>query len=235
VKDLDDIILDELQRIAEATTFDPNMTKRPDYPIFVGESAVHDDALCWYYVPDNHTTAVACLYEEDAEFIMAFNPKTAVVLLDEIRRLREQNDALIAENTQLQAHIDSLQQPTKKTIFNAMLSRGVVYVQLDARTPNTEVPWEHAGNFALVLRIGHGLTPPITDLQLGDAFLYATLMFNGVPSYCKIPWEAIYAMSVAGEGKTAVWEHDVPKEAMSGETAAAPEEPKKPNHLKLVD
>jgi stringent starvation protein B len=98
-----------------------------------------------------------------------------------------------------------------------------------------------------VLRLGHGLTPPIVDLHVDGWGIRATLTFGGVPHKCLIPWEALYAV-VTEDGRGLVWPESTPPEAArdfagkslgdGGEEDEEPPEPDKPKggkgHLRLV-
>jgi stringent starvation protein B len=132
--------------------------------------------------------------------------------------------------------------PEKRSVVEAMLKDGPVLLHLDARRAGVRVPADLAVDPALVLRIGHNLTPPIPDLALDDEGVQATLTFRGVPHACTVPWAALFAVTnEAGQGL--VYDKDVPREVaarMKGEDdeSEAPDEPEpsppRGRHLKLV-
>lgn len=111
-KELDEDAFAELRRIAENTTFDPDTAKKPDLPAMVTTTGDWADLHAWYYVPDRHVesgTMVACAAEEDAEFIMTFNPKFALSLIDQLEDSHREVDELRAENTKLRAQLERLE------------------------------------------------------------------------------------------------------------------------------
>jgi len=135
--------------------------------------------------------------------------------------------------------------PEKRSVVDAMLKDGPVLLHLDARRAGVKVPPDLAGDPALVLRIGHNLTPAIPDLTLDEDGVRATLTFRGVPHACVVPWTALFAVTnEAGQGL--VYDKDVPPEVaarMKGEDEEqgpdepppAPEpSPPRGRHLKLV-
>lgn len=134
--------------------------------------------------------------------------------------------------------------PEKRSVVDAMLKDGPVLLHLDARRPGVTVPSSLAQDPALVLRVGHNLTPAIPDLTLDDDGVKATLTFRGVPHACVVPWSALFAVTnEAGQGL--VYDKDVPPEVaarMKGEDEgdedeppSAPEPaPPRGRHLKLV-
>ena len=101
----------------------------------------------------------------------------------------------------------------------------------------------------LVLRFGHGLTPPIPDLTVDEHGISATLTFGGSPFRCVLPWAAVYAAVADGEQRGMVWPDDIPEDlllgSVPGEGATTPASAsgsspegartKRPSHLKLVD
>ena len=132
--------------------------------------------------------------------------------------------------------------PEKRSVVDAMLKDGPVLLHLDARRAGVRVPPDLAHDPALVLRIGHNLTPAIPDLTLDENGVRATLTFRGVPHACVVPWIALFAVTnEAGQGL--VYDKDVPPEVaarMKGEDEGeGPDEPEPPKpkgrHLKLVE
>ncbi|MBI5482736.1 MAG: hypothetical protein HY906_28030 [Deltaproteobacteria bacterium] len=135
--------------------------------------------------------------------------------------------------------------PEKRSVVDAMLKDGPVLLHLDARRAGVKVPPDLAQDPALVLRIGHHLTPPIPDLTVDDDGVRATLTFRGVPHGCVVPFSALFAVTnEAGQGL--VYDQDVPPEVAarmkgedeeqgSDEPPTAPEpSPTRGRHLKLV-
>ena len=149
------------------------------------------------------------------------------------------------------ARATSPEMPAKRNTMEKLLRDGPVLVHLDPRRPGVDVPAHHRGEARLVLRFGHGLTPPIVDMVIEEQQLAGTLTFRGVPHRCLIPWSAVFAI-VGEDGRGLVWGEDVPAEIAQeytrdpkATTAAKPPEKDKPpepdgprpgkrGHLKLV-
>lgn len=136
--------------------------------------------------------------------------------------------------------------PDKRTVIDELLGKGPVLIHLDARRTDVAVPERFRGEAKLVLRFGHGLTPPIPDLTVDDHGISASLTFSGAPFRCVLPWAAIYAAVADGEQRGMVWPDDIPEDLLTGTpTEAAPPPPpsatgdgarsKRPSHLKLVE
>lgn len=140
--------------------------------------------------------------------------------------------------------------PDKRTVIDDLLGRGPVLVHLDARRTDVAVPERFRSEAKLVLRFGHGLTPPIPDLTIDEHGMSATLTFGGAPFRCVLPWPAIYAAVADGEQRGMVWPDDIPEDLLMGTTEPTsssasseltPPPPgdgarsKRPSHLKLVD
>ena len=64
----------------------------------------------------------------------------------------------------------------------------------------------------LILRLGRKLTPPITDLIIGEEVASCTLTFRGAAVWCALPWASIFAI-VGDDGRGIVWPEDVPAES----------------------
>jgi stringent starvation protein B len=140
--------------------------------------------------------------------------------------------------------------PDKRLVIDELLGKGPVLIHLDARRSDVAVPERFRGEAKLVLRFGHGLTPPIPDLTVDAHGVSATLTFGGSPFRCVLPWAAIYAAVADGEQRGMVWPDDIPEDLLMGAPAEpAPSSPatpppatsadggrsKRPSHLKLVD
>jgi stringent starvation protein B len=100
---------------------------------------------------------------------------------------------------------------SKPAVVRALLEHGSVYVHLDARVPEVEVPPTHRDDFRLVLQLGHGLEVLIPDLDIGDDFLVATLSFGRRPFRCRVPWRAVFAVTSEGAAGM-VWPESFPPE-----------------------
>lgn len=164
---------------------------------------------------------------------------------DEVVSLTGKPSADIAPAGSLEA--PALPPPDKRTVVDELLAKGPVLVHLDARRSDVAVPDRFRGEAKLVLRFGHGLSPPIPDLTVDEHGVAATLTFGGTPFRCVLPWAAIYAAVADGEQRGMVWPDDIPEDLLNGsvgEPATTPTTPpppaagarsKRPSHLKLVD
>lgn len=82
--------------------------------------------------------------------------------------------------------------------------------------PGVIIPRHLRANPTAGFRLGWNMTPPISDLEITESHIYATLSFGGEPFRCEIPLVAIVTT-----------DPDLYQEE-------EPEEPERPNHLRLV-
>jgi hypothetical protein len=100
---------------------------------------------------------------------------------------------------------------SKREMASALLKGSSIYVHLDPRRNEVLVPKEYRDKYQLILQIGYALPLPIPDLELSEEGFSATLSFHHEPSFCRVPWSAVYAM-VNEEGKGGAWYTSVPQE-----------------------
>ncbi|NUO51763.1 MAG: hypothetical protein HOV80_23165 [Polyangiaceae bacterium] len=103
--------------------------------------------------------------------------------------------------------------PPKRDVVLALLAKSSVRLFLDPRREEVVVPKWFAKRPELVLRVGYSLSPPIPDLEISETAVSCTLSFNRSPSWCEIPFEAIYAVISDTDGRGVVWPEDVPIES----------------------
>lgn len=103
--------------------------------------------------------------------------------------------------------------PPKRDVVLALLAKSSVRLFLDPRREEVVVPKWFARQAELVLRVGYSLSPPIPDLEIGEKAVSCTLSFNRSPSWCELPFEAIYAVISDSDGRGVVWPEDVPIES----------------------
>jgi stringent starvation protein B len=117
--------------------------------------------------------------------------------------------------------------PPKRDVVLALLEKSSARVFLDPRREGVVVPKGFLKQAELVLRVGYSLSPPIPDLEVGDDHLSCTLSFNRTPTWCKLPFSAIYAVISDADGRGVVWPEDVPVEShlLRGSTTRAPKAP----------
>ncbi len=114
-----------------------------------------------------------------------------------------------------------------------------MFVHLDPRRSGVTVPKWLSNQPQLVLQIGLNMAIPIPDLKVEDDGLTCTLSFNRSPFWCRLPWNAVYAL-VGEDGRGMVWPDDVPPEvalqAQNQKGAGAPGKAgKKGRKLAAVD
>jgi stringent starvation protein B len=128
------------------------------------------------------------------------------------------------------------QLPPKKEVALTLLEGPSLFVHLDPRRTSVLVPKGFLGQSQLVLQIGLNMNIPIPDLNLDDEGITCTLSFNRAPFWCRLPWDAIYAL-VGEDGRGMVWPDDVPPEVaqqMQRQQAAAKPSPGKRGRAKLA-
>jgi stringent starvation protein B len=103
------------------------------------------------------------------------------------------------------------QLPPKKEVAIALLEGPSLFVHLDPRRPGVIVPKWFTGQPQLVLQLGLNMAIPIPDLKVEEEAMTCTLSFNRAPFWCRLPWNAVYAL-VGEDGRGMVWPDDVPPE-----------------------
>lgn len=103
--------------------------------------------------------------------------------------------------------------PPKKDVLDAFLTTGSARIFLDPRRTGALVPKWFAKQAELVLRVGYTLSPPIPDLTVTEEAVSCTLSFNRAPFWCKMPWNAVFAVVSDVDGRGVVWPEDVPIES----------------------
>jgi hypothetical protein len=129
------------------------------------------------------------------------------------------------------------QLPPKKEVALALLEGPSMFVHLDPRQKGVVVPKWFLGKPQLVLQLGLNMAIPIPDLRVEDEGISCTLSFNRAPFWCRLPWEAVYAL-VGEDGRGMVWPQDVPPEValqMQKGAAQAGKPAKKQRKLASVD
>jgi stringent starvation protein B len=113
-----------------------------------------------------------------------------------------------------------------------------MFVHLDPRRSGVIVPNGLGNQPQLVLQIGLNMAIPIPDLKVEDDGLSCTLSFNRAPFWCRLPWNAVYAL-VGEDGRGMVWPDDVPPEvalqAQNPKAGSAAKPAKKGRKLSAVD
>lgn len=129
----------------------------------------------------------------------------------------------------LAAHIaQQLTHQDKREKLTGAIGHFPVLVVLDPRCDLVSVPEALRSKHTLVLRVGHGLTPPIRDLTIAGGGFSGTFSFNRAPFLCTVPWEAVFMYQNERRDPIAVWPSSVPRELTEAPPAA------KRAHLSIV-
>lgn len=107
--------------------------------------------------------------------------------------------------------MDESERPSKQDAFLALLRAGWASLHLDARCAGVVVPAPFSSQAHLVLQYGRNMPIPITDLEVTEAGVSATLSFSRVPHRTYVPWNAVYAVSCSN-GCGVLYPEDVPED-----------------------
>jgi stringent starvation protein B len=105
--------------------------------------------------------------------------------------------------------MDESERPSKRDAFLALLREGWTSLHLDARSPGVVVPAPFSSQPHLVLQYGRNMPIPVTDLEVTDAGLSATLSFSRVSHRTYVPWSAVYAVTCTN-GSGVLYREDIP-------------------------
>ena len=145
--------------------------------------------------------------------------------------------------------------PSKRASLEKLLDQGMVMVHVDARRSGVRVPVAFRGDPQLRLNLSYRFAS--RDLAVTDDYVRCTLSFQGVPFYCELPLEAVFALTSHVTGEALVWPEAlaatleplpqqaqaasmtltaVPRESDAEERVAERTKSKPPvrNHLRLV-
>ena len=107
--------------------------------------------------------------------------------------------------------MDESERPSKQDAFLALLRAGWASLHLDARCAGVVVPAPFTSQAHLVLQYGRNMPIPITDLEVTEAGVSATLSFARVSHRTYVPWSAVYAVSCTN-GCGVLYAEDVPED-----------------------
>lgn len=105
--------------------------------------------------------------------------------------------------------MDESERPPKRDAFLALLRAGWASLHLDARCSGVVVPAPFSSQAHLVLQYGRNMPIPITDLEVTEAGVSATLSFSRVSHRTYIPWHAVYAVTCTN-GCGVLYREDMP-------------------------
>ncbi len=107
--------------------------------------------------------------------------------------------------------MDESDRPSKKDAFLALLRAGWASLHLDARGAGVVVPAPFSSQAHLVLQYGRNMPIPITDLEVTDEGVSATLSFARVSHRTYVPWSSVYAVSCTN-GCGVLYREDLPED-----------------------
>jgi stringent starvation protein B len=105
--------------------------------------------------------------------------------------------------------MDDSERPLKRDAFLALLRAGWASLHLDARSPGVVVPAPFSSHAHLVLQYGRNMPIAISDLEVTDAGVSATLSFARIPHRTYVPWTAVYAVTCTN-GCGVLYAEDIP-------------------------
>lgn len=98
----------------------------------------------------------------------------------------------------------------KRAHLQSMLEDGLVFIHLDARPAEVDVPAHLKGELALTLSVSRRFGLDV--LELGPLALKASLSFGGVRHLCVIPWANVFAFTAQATERREVFPEDMPLE-----------------------
>lgn len=101
-------------------------------------------------------------------------------------------------------------EPEKRRAFARLILESMVLVHLDPRRPGVRVPARSARESQLALNFSHRFG--VADFVYDDHGVRASLSFGGVPTFCDIPWSAVYSMRSHLTHETVMWPSSMPEE-----------------------
>jgi stringent starvation protein B len=111
----------------------------------------------------------------------------------------------------------------KYDVLLYILEEGDAMVCLDARVPEVDVPESHKNNSSLNLIFNLNFKRPVEITEEG---IFASLVFNGRPHQCTLPFSAVWAIYDPKMKNGQVWEESLPTD-MSLADQAILNQPKK--------
>ena len=105
----------------------------------------------------------------------------------------------------------------KQAIFADLLQQGIAALHIDARRAGVEVPDNLRGRPWLVLNYSYRYH--IDDFRFDDSQVFASLSFAGARFPCRVPWDAVFAISDERREEVRVWPEDMPLELRAALTA----------------
>src|SRR5438270_13928260 len=86
-------------------------------------------------------------------------------------------------------------------------------IHVDARREGVSVPAQFADDPHLRLNLSYRYG--ISDFEVGEERVVATLSFGGRSFKCVVPWSAVFAVTSQVTGDGQVWPEDIPAEVLA--------------------
>lgn len=102
----------------------------------------------------------------------------------------------------------------KLAAFQELIARGKTMVTLDARRPGVRVPKHFKDELQLNLDFSTRFAG-VVDFEWDDVGVRSTLTFGGQPTYCDVPWSAVWAMRSHVDNQMMLWPEDLPEEMLA--------------------
>lgn len=109
--------------------------------------------------------------------------------------------------------LDASRIGTKQQAALRWLKYSMIMVHLLPSMEGVKVPEQFKRS--PVLRLNFSYNFGISDFEVDEKGIRATLSFNKIPFFCDIPWEAIFAMSVENNHRIYVWNDTIPASALA--------------------
>jgi stringent starvation protein B len=110
----------------------------------------------------------------------------------------------------------------KKMHLERLLDKGTVMLFVDSRRPEVQVPDQHRDNPQLTLNLDYAFQIP--DFKILEEGIEASLSFNRVRVFCRLPFNAIYALRSDSAGEMVFFIEDAPTD-LHAPSSEIPEEP----------
>src|ERR1700722_13431410 len=102
---------------------------------------------------------------------------------------------------------------SKPEALRAFLDKGLTMIHLDARCDGVVVPRQFVGQRDLRLNLSYRFSG--SAMEIDEDRVEATLTFGGLPFRCRIPLQAIYALTSQVTGAGLVFPESLPNELVS--------------------
>ncbi len=108
----------------------------------------------------------------------------------------------------------------KRKLFEELLGQGIAALHLDPRAAGVQLPRYLKDQPVLVLNYSYRYG--VGDFRFDDKVVEATLSFSKQPSFCIVPWSAVFAVTTDARTQGSVWQEDLPEELGHRELAGGP-------------